>query len=40
VELIAHVGHRELVDDPALLGVDDGEEVGFSTPVPSCRQAR
>ena len=28
VELVADVRHRQLVDDPALLGVDDGEEVG------------
>ena len=28
VELVADVRHRRLVDDPAFLGVDDGEEVG------------
>jgi hypothetical protein len=28
VELVAHVRHRQLVDDPAFLCVDDGEEVG------------
>src|ERR687896_532420 len=27
VELVADVGHRQLVDDPALLRVDDGEEI-------------
>ena len=28
VQLVADVRHRQLVDDPALVGVDDGEEVG------------
>jgi hypothetical protein len=28
VELVADVRHRQLVDDLAILGVDDGEEVG------------
>jgi hypothetical protein len=28
VELVTDVGHRQLVDDPAFLGVDDSEEVG------------
>ena len=28
VQLVADVRHRRLVDDPAVLGVDDGEEVG------------
>ena len=27
VELVADVRHRRLVDDPAVVGVDDGEEV-------------
>ena len=27
VELVADVRHRQLVHDPAVLGVDDGEEV-------------
>jgi hypothetical protein len=27
VQLVADVRHRRLVDDPAILGVDDGEEV-------------
>ena len=27
VELVADVRHRRLVDDPSVLGVDDGEEV-------------
>ena len=27
VQLVAHVRHRRLVDDAAVLGVDDGEEV-------------
>jgi hypothetical protein len=27
VELVADVRHRQLVDDLALLGIDDGEEV-------------
>jgi hypothetical protein len=27
VELVACVRHRQLVDDPAVLGVDDGQEV-------------
>ena len=40
VQLVADVGHRRLVDDPAVLGIDHGEEVRLSTPVPSCRQAR
>ncbi len=29
MQLVADVGHRRLVDDPAVLGVDDGEEVGL-----------
>jgi hypothetical protein len=27
VQLVADVRHRQLVDDPALFGIDDGEEV-------------
>jgi hypothetical protein len=29
VELVAGIRHRQLVDDPAVLRVDDGEEVGL-----------
>src|SRR5947208_1348787 len=29
MQLVAHVGHRRLVDDPAVLGIDDREEVGL-----------
>jgi hypothetical protein len=29
VQLVADVRHRQLVDDSAVLGVDDGEEVGL-----------
>ena len=29
VQLVADVRHRRLVDDAAVLGVDDGEEVGL-----------
>ena len=32
VQLVAHVRHRRLVHDPALLGVDHGEEVGRLDP--------
>ena len=29
MQLVAHVGHRRLVHDPAVLGIDHGEEVGL-----------
>jgi hypothetical protein len=29
MELVADVRHQQLVDDRALLGVDDGEEIGL-----------
>ncbi len=29
MQLVAHVRHRRLVHDPAVLGVDHGEEVGL-----------
>ena len=29
MQLVAHVGHRRLVDNPAVLGIDHGEEVGL-----------
>ena len=29
MQLVAHVGHRRLVHDAAVLGIDDGEEVGL-----------
>jgi hypothetical protein len=29
MKLVADVRHRQLADDPAVLGVDDGEEVGL-----------
>src|SRR3954465_8113494 len=29
MQLVAHVGHRRLVHDSAVLGIDDGEEVGL-----------
>ena len=29
MQLVADVGHRRLVDDAAVLGIDDGEEVGL-----------
>jgi hypothetical protein len=34
MELVTHVRHRGLVDDPPVLGVDDGEEVRFADTRP------